>query len=284
MRVRRADADASELVDLVGAHLQYRVPDAGSPCCLGHTARSADGASYVDCSKPPVEGRQCERCRTVDNVLAASMHQSHKLGRGAVDGRIASHLDQPHRLYVAVFRDGSIKVGTTVGAAGGHRLVEQGAWLARYAALAKDGFAVRELEDLVTETVGVQQAVTVHRKLAGLVSPRPDAELLARLDEVAGQVGSLVELMADPRIEAADQGWSNPALDSPVWQRVVRYPSALDQGAHDLTVVGAVGRVVAVTRPGFDEIFAADLAPLFGVELDVGEHEPDEVALQTALF
>ncbi|MDG2111469.1 MAG: hypothetical protein P8N02_02510, partial [Actinomycetota bacterium] len=85
-------------------------------------------------------------------------------------------------------------------------------------------------------------------------------------------------------IEAADQGWSNPALDSPVWQRVVRYPSALDQGAHDLTVVGAVGRVVAVTRPGFDEIFAADLAPLFGVELDVGEHEPDEVALQTALF
>lgn len=282
--MRRADAEASELVDLVGAHLRYRVAPGGSAQCLGHTARSKDGAEYVDCSRPPHEGRQCERCRTIDNVMAASMHQSHKLGRGAVDGRIAAHLDQPHRLYVAVFRDGSIKVGTTAGATGGHRLVEQGAWLARYAAVAQDGFVVRELEDLVTETLGVQQAVTVQRKLAGLVTPRSDADLDGQLAEVAGRVVALVELMADPRIEPAAQDWSNPAVDSPVWRRVVRYPSALDQGAHDLTIVGAVGRVVAVTRPGFDETFAADLGPLFGVEIELGEHEPDEVALQTALF
>jgi len=239
---------------------------------------------HVDCDKPPVEGRQCERCRTVDNVVAASMHQAHRLGRGAVDGRIADHLDQPHRLYLAVFCDTSLKVGTSAGSAGGHRLLEQGAWFARYVALAKDGFAVREIEDLVTETLGVQQAVTVARKIDGLVSPRPPTVLHEALDRAEIQVGELVGAMADPRIEAIEEQWSNPLADSDVVERVVRYPASLDRGSHDLTVVGAVGRVAIVERPGFEERFAVDVGQLFGVEIDLGEHEADEVAVQAALF
>ena len=212
------------------------------------------------------------------------MHQSHKLGRGAVDGRIAGHLDQPHRLYVAIFRDGSLKVGTTAGDAGGHRLVEQGAWLACYVARAKDGFAVREVEDLVTEVLDVRQAVTVHRKLAGLVRPLLDHTLQGELDRAVERVTQLVDAMGDPRVDSVRELWTNPAVDDPTWVDVVRYPALVDTGSHDLTVVGAVGRVVAVQRPGFDETFAVDLGPLFGLEIDIGDHEVDEVALQGALF
>lgn len=284
LRIRAAASQASKLVPLTGARLRYQAVPDGAPRCLGHTNRSDGDAVYVDCDKPPVEGRQCERCRTVDNVLAASMHQAHRLGRGAVDGRIAKHLDQPHRLYLAVFPDGSLKVGTSAGAVGGHRLLEQGAWLARYVALATDGFAVREIEDLVTETMGVQQAVTVARKIEGLVSPRPTSELDDVLDRAQAQTTELIEAMADPRIEPTSEPWSNPLVGDPLVKRVVRYPAALDRGTHDLTACGVVGRVVIVERPGFDERFAIDVGQLFGVQIDLGDHEADEVAVQAALF
>ena len=284
LRVRSGGGDASRLVQLTGARLRYLVVERGRRICLGHTDRSSDAVTHVDCGNAPDVGRQCERCRSVDNVLAASMHQSHKLGRGAVDGRLASHLDQPHRLYLAAFRDGSLKVGTSAGASGGHRLVEQGAWLARYVALATNGFAVREIEDLVTETLGVQQAVTVHRKLAGLVSPRPDEHIFADLAGLSAKVGQLVGLMADPRIESIDEPWEHPGVSTALWRRVVRYPTTIDTGSHDLTVAGAIGRVAAVRRPGFDETFVVDVGPLFGVEIDIGDHQADEVALQASLF
>ncbi len=269
---------------MVGARLRYRVVADGRTRCLGHTDRSGDGPSHVDCDRPASEGRQCDRCRTTDNVVAASMHQAHRLGRGAVDGRVAGHLDQPHRLYVAAFRDGSLKVGTTAGASGGSRLVEQGAWSARYVARAADGFAVRDAEDLATETVGVRQAVTVSRKIAGLVHPRSDEELAATLESTAQQVKNLVAAMGDARLEPIDEPWFNPAVGAPWLARVVRYPTTVDSGAHDLEVIGAVGRVLAVRRPGFDEVFVVDPAPLFGVEIDLGDHEADEVAVQAALF
>ena len=42
--------------------------------------------------------------------------------------------------------------------------------------------------------------------------------------------------------------------------------------------------VGALRRPGFDEVLAADVGALFGLELDLGDHEADELALQGALF
>ena len=50
---------------------------------------------------------------------------------------MAAYLSHPHRLYLAAFRDGSIKVGTTRGSSGHTRLIEQGAWLAAYVAEVK---------------------------------------------------------------------------------------------------------------------------------------------------
>ena len=40
---------------------------------------------------------------------------------------------------------------------------------------------------------------------------------------------------------------------------------------------GAVGRAVALRRPGFDEVFIADLGVLFGLAIELGDHQPDEL-------
>lgn len=273
----------SSKCELIGTALRYQALDT-PPRCLGHTDRGAGGATHVDCSKVPTGGRQCERCATVDNVVAASMHQAHKLGRGAVDGRISNHLDQPHRLYIATFPDGSIKVGTTAGERGGHRLIEQGAWLAAYVVLAKDGFAAREAEDLVTELLEVPQAVTVQRKIAGLVRPRPDAELQSALDSAADRTRQLIARVNDERLQVIDSQWENPAREQVLWSGVRPYPANLASGTHDVTVAGAVGRAVALRRPGFDEVFIADLGVLFGLAIELGDHQPDELAVQGSLL
>ncbi|MFT7646509.1 MAG: hypothetical protein ACI8Y4_001244 [Candidatus Poriferisodalaceae bacterium] len=277
--------EASTLEPLAGLALRYTVVD-GPRACLGHMERSSSGTRYIDCIRPVDEGRQCERCRTVDNVLAASMHQSHRLGRGAVDPRLAEHLDQPHRLYVAGFRDGSVKVGTTAGASGGSRLVEQGAWQARYVAVAPNGFVVRDLEDRVTEAFGAGQAVSVRRKLSGLIQPIPDAELARRLADLAKQIHDLVAIEGEfVAVEEADVSWANPAILERCWSDIIDYPLDLAKGAHKLDVVGVCGRVIAATREEHDETFAIDLGRIFGLPLEFGDDvEPDEVRIQGSLF
>jgi hypothetical protein len=289
-RSRASDVDTSTLAPLVGLELHYRVAE-GPRACLGHMERSDSGTRYIDCVRPVDDGRQCERCQTVDNVLAASMHQSHRLGRGAVDPRLTGHLDQPHRLYVAGFRDGSIKVGTTAGASGGSRLVEQGAWQARYVAVAPNGFVVRDLEDLVTERLGAGQAVSVRRKLSGLVRPIADEELARRLADLADKIHDLVA--SEPHFSAVqevDLVWANPAMSDRWWRNVIEYPLDLATGAHRLDVAGACGRIIAATRPGVDvvsaeDVFAIDFGRLFGLPLVFGDDvEPDEVQIQGALF
>lgn len=271
------------MVPLVGKRLCYRVADAPL-ACLGHTVRTADGREYVECPNPVEKGRLCERCRAAENVAAASLHQAHRIGRGAVDARTAAHLEQPHRLYLAGFRDGSVKVGTTAGRSGGVRLAEQGAWVARYVALAADGFAVRELEDLVTEKLGIAQAVSVSRKVAGMVTPHRDEDLEADLTSRALDVGGLIDALGDTRFEFSSEAWRNPAASDPEWDDVVRYPLGLDSGSHDLMVRGVVGRVILAERPGSSESFVADLGPLFGIPIEFGSFEPDEVSVQGALF
>ena len=267
----------------MGKRLCYRVVDAPL-ACLGHTIRNADGRVYVDCLNRVDKGRLCERCRAAENVAAASLHQAHRIGRGAVDARTAAHLEQPHRLYLAGFRDGSVKVGTTAGRSGGVRLAEQGAWIARYVALAADGFAVRELEDLVTEKLGIAQAVSVSRKVSGMVKPCRDEDLEVDLMSRALDVGGLIDSVGAGRFESLGESWRNPAASTGEWDDVVRYPLALDSGAHDLTIWGAVGRVVLAKRPGSSESFVADLGPLSGIPIEFGSFEPDEVSVQGALF
>ena len=111
------------MVPLKGSSWRFRVT--AQRVCPGTTKFADDGTrSFIECQNPVGQSARCDRCSTIDTVFAANMHRAHKLGRAYVDRRFAAHLDQPHRLYVAGFADGSIKVGTTAGASGGVRLAE----------------------------------------------------------------------------------------------------------------------------------------------------------------
>ena len=148
VRVQTDETPSTEIVETQDLHLRFRINDDIPRRCVGRIERSTEGSVYVDCESPPTTGRRCERCQIVDNIAAANMHQAHRKGRDAIDQRMAAYLEHPHRLYVAIFRDGSTKIGTTRGTSGGQRLVEQGAWFAKYVGHVEDGFLVRELEDL----------------------------------------------------------------------------------------------------------------------------------------
>ena len=141
--------------------LRFRVAAGRERHCVGTVDRSKDGSTRVQCDSPAASARQCDRCQTKENIAAANMHQAHRRGRDAIGKAMAAYLTHPHRLYVAIFRDGSTKVGTTRGLSGGNRLVEQGAWYARYVAQADDGNAsVRGFLD----RLGVDAGISDHQQ------------------------------------------------------------------------------------------------------------------------
>lgn len=279
-RRRIDDEPESSLVPIVGSPISYRV--LARRVCLGHREFTDDGGRYVDCANDPRGAPRCERCTTIENIAAASMHQAHRLGRAYVDQRQTSHLEQPHRLYLAAFRDGSIKVGTTAGASGGVRLIEQGAWFAQYLVTCSDGYRVRDAEDAVTEQLGVPQAVSTSRKRRGMVQPMDDELLLDRLAALT-TTARAVAIDSDPTATPHDsEPWRNPSTDDPRWSGVLAHPGRLDRGEHRLDVVDVVGRVgVLVSGP---DHLAVDLSQLRGLTIAFGDVEPAPIEVQASLF
>jgi len=287
LRVRRGDARDSSLEPLAGFALNYRVSDDLRRVCIGHVPFRKGRGTYHDCvNEPEAAGRRCERCMIVEATFASNLHHAHTRGSAELDPSIAAHLQQPNQLYLAAFRDGSLKIGTTTEQRRDTRLAEQGAWRALIVADADDGFIVREIEDLVTEELALVQAVHIRRKIAGLVSPRPDDQLDAQLRRSAARVRELVEQMNSDRLRALSepQPWAHPTAAELRNTKLLDYPLRLDHGSHDLVLQHAVGRVAIASRSGGADRFALDLQPLFGVELELGDFESDEIAIQDSLF
>lgn len=285
VRLRDDEQPDSQLVPLLGLRLNYRASPTSRRYCLGYTPFRKADVDYVDCLKTPGPGsRKCSGCSVVDATFASNLHHAHKLDRAEIDPAIAEHLRQPNLLYLAAFRDGSIKVGTTTEKRRERRLTEQGAWRAVIVARADDGYLVRHVEDAVTAEIGVSQSVLVARKLDGLVSPRSDGSLEDALAACAVEVHELMQSRADDGVEPLNDPWSFPGSEDPIWGSLHRYPLRLDTGSHDLEVVAACGRLVALRRPRSDDTFVADLAKLFGIELALGDYQSDELAVQDSLF
>ncbi len=284
VRVRVNDSP-STLVPLAGLHLRYRVDASASLRCIGHKPFRDRTIAWVDCDRAPLhEGRSCDRCAANDATFASQLHHAHTRGAGELDAAVRTHLEQPNNLYLAAFRDGSIKIGTSTAPRLETRLTEQGAWVARIVASTTDGFAVRTLEDRVTVDLGLPQSVSVRRKLDGLVQPVSDDRLGIELERWSAGVHSLIERHGDDRVEPAATDWHSPVADDPNWQRVHAYPLKLQSGGHDVELLTASGRVVVLRRPGSDDRFVADLRALFGLEITIDEVEPDELTVQDSLF
>lgn len=290
VRLRDDDERTSRHENLIGLELRFRLGEEAKRWCLGHRAFGGNGAVYIDCLKPPKPGsKKCVRCSIHDANFATNIHHAHTKSRDGLDPFVAKHLAKTNLLYLAGFRDGSIKIGTTTAHRKDHRLSEQGAWLAQVVAIAEDGFVVREIEDLITEFAKVPQAVSGRRKLAGLMNPVSDSALGLTIAETAKKVVGLVDRLADQRLVSTTDGWQFPGRENPAWKEPVEYPLPLSRGNHHVVVVDACGRMVALQRfrrdgTCDDEIFLADLGQLFGYELEMGEYDSDEISVQSSLF
>ena len=276
--------EASQSTNANELDLRFRVAADRERQCIGTVDRSEDGSTSVQCDSPAVSARQCERCQTKDNIAAANMHQAHRRGRDAIGKAMAAYLTHPHRLYVAVFRDGSTKVGTTRGLSGGNRLVEQGAWYASYLTQVDDGFFVRELEDSITEKLGISQAVDTRKKFAGHLQPLPEQELENQLTQLANEVEKFLTKEIGAKGSLLNDRWSNPRIQDRTWTNLVSYPTVINQGAHEFTIKSMVGRLAAYNRTGFAENFLVDLQPLLTHPLETGDFEIDEFIMQDSLF
>lgn len=268
-----------------GFALNYHLDDHAERACVGHRPFRDSTGEWFDCDNPPLhDGRKCDRCAAVDATFASQLHHAHNKARGELEGAVLRHLEQPNSLYLACFRDGSIKVGTSSAPRLKVRLAEQGAWLARVVANTTDGFAVRSLEDRITIEMGLPQSVSIRRKLDGLTQPKPDAALAAELDRWSAAVHQLMEDTSDRRVTAASEDWRFEMSDNPLWESLHPYPLKLSSGSHDIEMVSASGRAVVIRRPGSDDHFVADAQHLFGIAITPGDHVPDELAVQDSLF
>lgn len=287
VRVRRP-GETSVLVPVVGLELRYRIDADGPRHCVGHHSPKRNDGRYLEClNQPRPSEKTCVRCAVADAEFAADLHHAHTRSPDEIHQSVLHHLQRTNVLYLAAFRDGSVKVGTSTGGRRHTRLVEQGAWVAVEAAEVVDGFAVRHLEDLVTEALGLPQAIATSRKLKGMTSPRSDHELERTLTDHLGHVHRLMDDEQGREIGGAtptERWWRSPEADQPGWQRPIRYPLALDQGSHHVIIGAACGRLVNLARPGGTDHFVDDLGRLYGRELELGAFEPDQLLVQDSLF
>lgn len=286
VRVRDEGRQASQFRKPIGMVLNYRL-EPGEPLrrwCVGHHDQVF---GYVDCATqltPDESGRTCSRCAAAEAIFASQLHHAHTQPRRGTATPMGQHLEQKNILYLAGFRDGSIKIGTSTATRSQKRLLEQGAWLAIKVAEATDGYAVREIEDQVTAELGITQAVLGGRKLKGLVEPLSDAELTKKLEQRARSVLDMIVDASDTRLSVLGQPWQNPEVANPIWSEVRRYPLDLRRGSHDLEVRGIVGRMMAAARPSSGDVFAIDPQKIYGVELPLGDYVSDEIVIQDSLF
>ena len=287
LRVRRPGED-SELIAARGLELNYRADPDRPRHCVGHHSPKRNDGAYVECHNRPQPGEKtCVSCAVADAEFASDLHHAHTRSRDQLHDSVVQHLQRSNILYLAAFRDGSIKVGTSTGTRRATRLVEQGAWQAVEAATVADGFAVRRLEDLVTERLGLPQAVAATRKLKGMISPHPD-EVLRR--SITERLAEVHELLSSPEgldagaSVATAQWWAFPGHDEPVWQGLHRYPTRPEVGHHHVRIEAMCGRLAVLARPGGNDHFVADLGALYGRELELGHFTPDELLVQDSLF
>ncbi|MFI8569152.1 DUF2797 domain-containing protein [Rhodococcus sp. NPDC078407] len=278
------DTEEMEFHELVGSTLGFRALGAsGDRYCTGRTAFRADGPPrYVPCPgrERAVSSGQCETCAGKDSFrFVHTVHRS-----GLVSRDLEKHVMQPHWLYLAAFANGTFKIGTAADTRKWGRLAEQGAICARYVAHADDGKAVRVAEDLVTESMGLRQAVRSTAKAASLCLPIDVDRLEVATAARAEQVREMLTEAGVAGCTPIDERWAPPAGREALSENISRvaYPADVATGSHGLAIRTCVGQAVLATVDG--ETYVADLAALKGRRIELGAFRSDLPAVQSALF
>ncbi len=285
VRAPAGDGETQDVDLAPGSRLAFDI-GGDSRYCLGfHRVHGRDDRTWIPCADqaPAERGYQCGRCFAQDDVRF--MHDVHR--SGIAPAGLKRYLDQPHWLYIATFADGSTKVGTAAHPRKQARLVEQGAVVAQFVAHAADGRVVRVLEDEVTRSVGLPQAVRSGTKAASLCAPLAPSRLEDVNDGFAlAARGLLIGGIGIDGYEVVHEQFEPPSS----WASVLGlrglqpYPEPLGHGRHGFTVLEVLGPSALVSIDGSDVLFIADLAQLKGRRLRFGAFSTPVPAVQEALF
>lgn len=226
-------------------------------------------------------GGQCATCLERDDFRFA--HHAHDGGH--VPAALTAYLDQPHLLYVATFAHAARKIGTAAAPRRVSRLDEQGPMHATYLVRARDGRAVRVLEDAVSRAIGLAQAVRGPAKLAALIDPDPSRTRAAHDAAVNRALAALTALGLSPEPEE----WAPPAcgaeLRSPRRGERLAYPHDLREGEHGFQVDSCSGSHALVRlAPDDDARYVLDLSALKGRRVLIGSYTSPAMPLQGSLF
>jgi hypothetical protein len=291
IRLSPLGADASAMLIPLTGGLRFRLVEPGIRYCCGWFDLTATEPRHRSCSPPRrvTSGWQCPRCRAREGFLP--VHQSHRTD-AELPENVRHYIAQPHWLYLGVFADGSVKVGTVAQARFRSRLAEQGPVAGCYVGHAGNGVDIRKAEAAVSATFGLAESVSAKRKLDAVCRQVDAAALAGTLlpvaDDVQSYLGDLAAVYGLVRPVDPVLRWEMPSIARNLVEAtpLVRYPEDLTSGDHSLFVKAMNGPVAmfSLQADPAAELYAADLSVLRGMHLTFGEFASTVGAVQPALF
>ena len=276
------DSEKITLQSLIGYSLSYQVPTPSERVCVNY-GDLLQAEKQNRCEKIVKSGKKCDNCIREDNIFASQFHSVHKKDRSSISQKILKRMQKENILYIAGFFDGSTKVGTSASNRIQTRLLEQGAIHAVLMAETPDGITVRLLEDLITEELGIGQAVSIGKKIDGLLKPLMRDALQKELKIISRKVKDCIATSGITDITEITSTWDNEYSAETCWDTIQKYPISLASGSHDLKVKSVVGRVAALSHNS-GMTLAADLNELLGITVESGKIAGDEISVQAQLF
>ncbi len=276
------DSEKITMQSLIGYSLSYQVPTPSERVCVNY-GDLLQAEKQNRCEKIVKSGKKCDNCIREDNIFASQFHSVHKKDRSSISQKILKRMQKENILYIAGFFDGSTKVGTSASNRIQTRLLEQGAIHAVLMAETPDGITVRLLEDLITEELGIGQAVSIGKKIDGLLKPLMRDALQKELKIISRKVKDCISTSGIIDIKEITSTWDNEYSAETCWDTIQKYPISLSSGNHDLKVKSVVGRVAALSHNS-GMTLAADLNELLGITVESGKIAGDEISVQAQLF
>lgn len=271
--------------------LRFSVDGRRGRRCLGWRDMTADGSGHSPCDRHAkvTSGRQCDSCRNREGFT--TVHQAHVSG-AHIHPNVRTYLTQPQWLYIDIFADGRMKVGTASQFRKYPRVAEQGAAAAVFVARGADGYSIRSLEAQVSRQFQLSQAVRTSRKLNALTAQVDTVALHEELQEfVVSNREELAHIGSEINgidIFEQPESWTPPSCSQIVFDAAptMMYPHPFEAGEHSLYFEGMAGPVALLRAEPDPESprFVADVSALVGRTITVGEFDSPGIAIQESLF
>lgn len=267
--------------------LRFQITEPQARFCIGWFKLQGKTFTHINCQRWEVinTAKQCQQCMRLEGFT--SVHQAHRQPESLRED-VRFYLMQPHYLYMAVFADGSLKVGTVAESRLSVRLAEQGAVAAFFIAYTTDGLIVRQVEEAVSASLSISQSLSSVRKLHALTNKVQIERLTSRLVKMVHEARVVIDRLG--WVESLDMSysWTPPASaliafsSSPAEE----YTSSFKEGEHSLYIRGVTGTIAvfAIRNERNPTLFVADLSNLKGREVQFGDYWSPTQSVQTSLF